>query len=278
MGNFFEKNSCLEKKDNAADAEENRENAWSCRKKVLYAAGLAGGLYAVLRYLLPLVAPFVFAFFIVRILYPQLCRAEKRLRIRKDILMAGFLLLLTGILAAGFFFLLSKGTAWAVKIGSESGAIKDQVNIAFENGCCRAEELLGREQGEIRAFFQDKGDEMAKTVGREILPKAADWTAKSCSFALRTGAFWGIGMIAAFWLCKDYARFSEWMKKSEIWENIDRILRMTGGYCRAQLKILVIISGITVVGLWIGKVRNGLWIGLLAGILDALPMIGTGKK
>lgn len=48
---------------------------------------------------------------------------------------------------------------------------------------------------------------MAKTVGREILPKAADWTAKSCSFALRTGAFWGIGMIAAFWLCRDYARF-----------------------------------------------------------------------
>lgn len=125
--------------------------------------------------------------------------------------------------------------------------------MAFENGCCRAEELLGREQGEIRAFFQDKGDEMAKTVGREILPKAADWTAKSCSFALRTGAFWGIGMIAAFWLCKDYARFSEWMKKSEIWENIDRILRMTGGYCRAQLKILVIISGITVVGLWLEK-------------------------
>jgi predicted PurR-regulated permease PerM len=276
MGNFFEKNSCLEKKDSAADAEENRENARSCRQKVLYAAGLAGGLYAVLRYLLPLVAPFVFAFFIVRILYPQLCRAEKKLRIRKDILMAGFLLLLTGILAAGFFFLLSKGTAWAVKIGSESSAIKDQVNIAFENGCCRAEELLGRERGEIRTFFQDKGDEMAKTVGREILPKAADWTAKSCSFALRTGAFWGIGMIAAFWLCRDYARFSEWMKKSEIWENIDRILRMTGGYCRAQLKILVIISGITVLGLWIGKVRNGLWIGLLAGILDALPMIGTG--
>ena len=170
MGNFFEKNSGLEKKDSAADAEKNRENARSCRQKVLYAAGLAGGLYAVLRYLLPLVAPFVFAFFIVRILYPQLCRAEKRLRIRKDILMAGFLLLLTGILAAGFFFLLSKGTAWAVKIGSESGAIKDQVNMAFENGCCRAEELLGRERGEIRTFFQDKGDEMAKTVGREILP------------------------------------------------------------------------------------------------------------
>ena len=44
MGNFFEKNSCLEKKDSAADAEENRENARSCRQKVLYAAGLAGGV------------------------------------------------------------------------------------------------------------------------------------------------------------------------------------------------------------------------------------------
>ena len=167
MGNFFlKKNSCLEKKDSAADAEENRENARSCRQKVLYAAGLAGGLYAVLRYLLPLVAPFVFAFSLSEFYIRKLCRAEKKARIRKDILMAGFLLLLTGILAAGFFFLLSKGTAWAVKIGSESGAIKDQVNIAFENGCCRAEELLGREQGEIRTFFRDKGDEMAKTVGR----------------------------------------------------------------------------------------------------------------
>ena len=90
---------------------------------------------------------------------------------------------------------------------------------------------------------------MAKTVGREILPKAADWTAKSCSFALRTGGVLGDrddrGVLAVQGLCA----FSEWMKKSEIWENIDRILRMTGGYCRAQLKILVIISGITVVGL-----------------------------
>ena len=49
MGNFFEKNSGLEKKDSAADAEKNRENNRSCRQKVLYAAGLAGGLYAVLR-------------------------------------------------------------------------------------------------------------------------------------------------------------------------------------------------------------------------------------
>lgn len=48
MGNFFEKNSGLEKKDSAADAEKNRENDRSCRQKVLYAAGLAGGLYAVL--------------------------------------------------------------------------------------------------------------------------------------------------------------------------------------------------------------------------------------
>ena len=66
------------------------------------------------------------------------------------------------------------------------------------------------------------------------------------------------------------------MEKCEVWEKVDRILRMTGGYCRAQLKILAVISVLAVLGLWIGKVRNGLWIGLLAGVLDALPMVGTG--
>ncbi|MFR6589239.1 MAG: hypothetical protein ACLURV_02515 [Gallintestinimicrobium sp.] len=66
----------MEKKDNAADAEENRENARLAGKKCSM-LGLAGGLYAVLRYLLPLVAPFVFAFFIVRILYRSFAGQRK---------------------------------------------------------------------------------------------------------------------------------------------------------------------------------------------------------
>ena len=66
MGNFFEKNSGLEKKDSAADAEKNRENDRSCRQKVLYAAGLAGGLYAVLRYLRRLCLLFSLSEFYIR--------------------------------------------------------------------------------------------------------------------------------------------------------------------------------------------------------------------
>ena len=43
MGNFFEKNSGLEKKDSAADAEKNRENARSCRQKCSMLQGLQAG-------------------------------------------------------------------------------------------------------------------------------------------------------------------------------------------------------------------------------------------
>ena len=136
---------------------------------------------------------------------------------------------------------------------------------------------MGGEQGEIRTFFRDKGDEMAKTVGRGDFAKGCGLDGEILQLCAADRSVLGDrddrGVLAVQGLC---AFFGMDEKRARSGKNIDRILRMTGGYCRAQLKILVIISGITVVGLWIGKVRNGLWIGLLAGILDALPMIGTG--
>ena len=196
-GHFFLKNQRFgEEAISAVDAEEKRENARSCRQKVLYPVGFPGGYTQCFDFAAACctvcVCFFSLSEFFISAALPG---REKRLRIRKDIPDGRIFAAFTGILGGWILFFCCQGNRMGGKIGSESGAIKDQVNIAFENGCCRAEELLGREQGRnSERFFQDKGDEMAQNCrSGEILPKAADWTAKSCSFALRTGAFWGIG-------------------------------------------------------------------------------------
>ena len=47
-------------------------------------------------------------------------------------------------------------------------------------------------------------------------------------------------------------------------------------YVKAQVLILLVIMAVASVGLWLGKVGNAFVLGFFAGILDALPFIGTG--
>ena len=56
----------------------------------------------------------------------------------------------------------------------------------------------------------------------------------------------------------------------------ERIIRLVGVYLKAQAVILLVIMVICCLGLWLGRIGHGLTLGILAGLLDALPFIGTG--
>ena len=54
------------------------------------------------------------------------------------------------------------------------------------------------------------------------------------------------------------------------------VFRGVGQYLHAQLKIMAVICLLCIGGLWILKVRHFLGYGLVLGILDAFPVLGTG--
>ena len=56
----------------------------------------------------------------------------------------------------------------------------------------------------------------------------------------------------------------------------ERIFRLAAAYIKAQALILLVIMGTACALLWLGRVKNALVLGFFAGILDALPFIGTG--
>ena len=59
-------------------------------------------------------------------------------------------------------------------------------------------------------------------------------------------------------------------------EIICGIIRYIATYVKAQLIIMSIIGGLTAAVLGISGIRHGFLWGLLAGILDAFPFVGTG--
>lgn len=62
-------------------------------RKQIYLGGISIGVILIMKYIVPMVLPFLIAGFIIIPLYPSLIKVEKRLHIRRSVLAAGLLLL-----------------------------------------------------------------------------------------------------------------------------------------------------------------------------------------
>lgn len=258
MGNFFEKK-------------------W---KKLLETVLFAAALLAAFRYALPLAAPFFLAFAVVYACEPMLERVHEKLHIRREVFLAGLFVFGTGLAIAAVCACFSWGTLHAVKIGEGAELMREQADGALKNCCTFLEEHLGIPAEEMEQNFLEKWEVMAGQLKKEALPKAMGQSMEWCRSLASAIGFVGIWMIASVLLCKDYPEIAKKMQESElgetIWQYAERTLSLIGGYLKAQAVILTVISMIAATGLLIARIKNGIWIGIAAGILDALPFIGTG--
>jgi len=92
--------------------------------------------------------------------------------------------------------------------------------------------------------------------------------------------FLAMTVIAAVLLAKDYTSIRADLRKHRWYRTTESIGCEIGylaiRYGKAQLTIMGIIGILSGVLLWIMKIENGFMIGIMTGLLDALPFIGTG--
>ena len=81
-------------------------------------------------------------------------------------------------------------------------------------------------------------------------------------------------------MLKDYGHMKRAMEQGTLGRALLRILRRVyragGGYLKAQLVILIVVSAICVVGLLCAGNTYALLAGIGIGLCDALPFLGTG--
>lgn len=90
-------------------------------------------------------------------------------------------------------------------------------------------------------------------------------------------------ILSAYFFTADRDKIATGLKEHMPGGVLDRVLfvigdlkRVVGGYFKAQLKIMVVVYVILVVGLLILKVDYALLVGFLIAFLDMLPFFGTG--
>lgn len=241
---------------------------------------LVVGVYFFLQYITPLIAPVLIAMLFVTIFGPGLLQLQQKLHIHRQIgailllLFGGFILLsLLWILGS---FIINNLPQWLAHLDDL------QVKIwAFLEGICESiSSVLGWEENRLMDSLQSWFQSGTGWFQDADVSTMLDYSLTSVKWLGSVGAFFLIFLIASVLLAKDYDEImNDLLEREEfhvVLEVICGIIRYIAVYVKAQMVLMLTNALICSVVLGLAGIQNGpLW-GLLAGVLDVFPFIGTG--
>lgn len=229
-------------------------------------------VYLGMKYIFPIILPFFIALLLAKLLYPLAEKIEKKIKLNRALSRsAAYFLFLGGIgaLLAGLLYLcyymgsnclyhVTELMAWAdgifgiccEKIESFSGIAMEEIQLNMNR------EMRGMTDGAI-AFSKEAGGKLFAFAAKVLV---------TC--------------VATLLILNEYEKIVDGIKQTVAGRRVVEILKnmrsATGEYLKAQLKIMGIVSIICIVGLWILRTKYAIGIGILVGICDAFPFLGTG--
>ena len=241
---------------------------------------LTGAVYFFLKVITPLTAPVLIAMLFVTIFGPFLQKLQKRLRIHRQ--MGAILLLLVACAILGvlvwvlFSWIVGSLPRWIDSLDS----LESNLTVIIHEICQRVGDTLRIDSEYLEQTILKGIQEGIDYFQLQFLPGMLSQSLECVKVFAAIGGFLVTFLIATVLLAKDYDNIMNRLLDREechvFLEVICGIIRYIATYVKAQLIIMTTIAVIAAAVLGISGVRHGILWGVLAGILDALPFIGTG--
>lgn len=253
---------------------------WDDRRKILIYMGVIAVVYLVFKYILPLVAPFVLALIFAAGLSRQVRFLHRRLKLKRG-LAAFVLLVFWGGLLGVLLCFLGRLLIDQIKNVIENYDIYyAYVNDRMCDFCAGIDGSLGLGRGTTLTYLDDGIVSAVKAAKEQLMPSIMG---SSIGAVKRCIAFFGVIVIffmAVFFFTRDYDKIKEKAAASAFSREFDFFYGRIGRIIYTFIKTQLIIMGITMVICCLGLLvqRNPYWllIGVVLGIVDALPVFGTG--
>ena len=253
-------------------------------KKKLQTAGIytgvTVGVYLFIKYLLPLVAPFVFAFILAVLIEKPVDFMVKKLHWKK---IASVVVVLMLFLGGIFGILFWVGSSLIGQVREFSGNSDEYVQMLDEtayNCCNHVDDLLNLESGKSYEFVRLNAKKAAAGVTDAVVP-----VIMSRSVDVASGFMWlfttlTLIIMATVFFAKDLKKIRVGMKENVFSEEIEfirlRLKDVLGTFFKTQAIIMALTCIICTTGLYIMGNPYAFLIGFLIGLVDALPVFGTG--
>lgn len=267
---------------------------------------VTAAVYFCVKYLLPIILPFIIACLLKLILYPAVTLLEKKFRIKRKVSSVILLLIVSGILVCLFILFAGTLSAQVKKLIKNSEYYEEKIDRITDRTCCMVEKYSGIESREIKILL-NKGVNKVLDSGQSsemiftVMNKSVNTilVIAECIVILITAilsAYYmltGTGNIEFYNKVKKDKEYHKQAQKEqkngetdnkEQKEQLLNELRVIGKrvttVCSAYIKTQLVIMAITFIICFAGFLIIGndyaFLIALVVGILDALPLIGVG--
>lgn len=241
---------------------------------------LTGAVYFFLKVIAPLAAPILTAMLFVTIFGSLLQRMQSRLRIHRQIGAVLLLLLALGVLAllvwVLFSWIVTSLPGWVEGLDS----MEAQLGVFVHETCAVVGRALGIDGLYLEQTILARIQEGIDYFQDRMLPGMLTQSLEYVKVLAGVGGFLLTFLISTVLLAKDYDNImNRLLDREECYvflEVICGIIRYIATYVKAQVIIMSVVGTLTAAALGFGGIQHGVLWGLMAGVLDALPFIGTG--
>lgn len=241
---------------------------------------ITAGVYLCFRYLLPLVLPFIVAYFLAWIVRPVTEFLHRKLKIPRIIGGSFSLFILFAILGTGLCFLINILIKQAFAFIRNLPVFMNAAANRLDSICKYCDKYMALDHGTMRSIMDENINSTISKVKSNIMPRL---TERTISMTIGIIGFIGVLLIifvAAVLIVKDLPGFRERYENNDIYKDIHKVtvkLSEAGiAYLRSQLIIMVIVAVIGVLGLTFIKNEYAVLLGVGIAIMDALPILGSG--
>lgn len=252
------------------------------RAWLISVGGLTGFLvvsYLVIKYLFPVLAPFLLAIVLAQLVEPIVSRLEWRGKVPRSAAVGVVMLLIT----SGFVLLLVIGIAFLIyEIRMFAAYVPSYYALAMD--------LTNQLAERLGALNEVLPTSISKLM-QDLLTNAQDMVSRQAPRLIETlGTFTGlpllmlnvvIGLVATFFFSRDRRVIYDFLMqlapsdlrpkirevKFEVWASAMR-------FARAQLILIALTMTLSIIGLALIGSNYAVTIGLLVGFVDVLPVIG----
>lgn len=249
-------------------------------RNIFIGIGIAIAVFLGMKYLLPFIGPFLIAYIIVRILNPIVKKLQKRIKLKKELLATILLSIFSIIFIIAIYFLCVQLLEQIKSFVANMDGYEKSLKLILGDCCQMLENTLGIHAEDIENFVYQNISLMVDRIQIYVVPDMFNNSIKYLLGLIKAAGLFFALFVSVILFLKDYDEIQEKLKKFDLYRHtatvLNRLWGMGGAYLKAQLLIMSIITVMCVAGLWVSGYPYALLLGLLIGLTDALPFIGTG--
>ncbi len=267
---------------------ESRERKnWNISKRMVLLFGsivIIAGVYLAVKYLFPLAAPFVIAYLIALLIEKPVNALARRLGGRKTLASTIIMIFLTVGVSSLLAYVIWLGVGEIKAFVSNFDYLLIMVRQKTARVCLNFDGMLGLDDGCSLQFLCQCADGIKSILTAETTTAVVGKVVSvSLPFVFNIAVVIGsviVSLISVVYLSNVLDKVRSWRRISVFREEVCTVTvelkRLINVYFKIQLIIMLINAAVCIAGLMLIRNPYAVVIGILIGIVDALPFFGTG--